>query len=147
MDGVHVSAAGEVDDGGNVQISAQRALIFSDEISLVGLGAEQAVGVLVGVHRYGVQAQVVTGPEHTNGNLSPVGYQHLVEFVVFHVRRSILSVIKSFKLLTEQKGRPPPAHRAAPSGGESQFISNYIHYNVHRSCLQAFLGHIAKLGR
>ena len=73
MDGIDATALGQVDDGGNVQISAQGGLIFTNQISLVGLGAELAAGVFVGIHGNGVQIKVVTGTENTDGNLAAVG--------------------------------------------------------------------------
>ena len=91
---VHPPAAGQVDDTRDIQISAQRALIFADQIGLVRLGAEQAVGVLVGVHGHRVQPQVVAGPENADGNLAAVGGQNFVERAYCH-RRSILSISDS----------------------------------------------------
>ena len=84
VDGVHVAALGQVDDGGNIQVGPQGALVLADEVGLVGPGAEEAVGVLVGVHGHRVQPQVVAGPENADGNLAPVGGQHLVEFALCH---------------------------------------------------------------
>ena len=72
MDGIDATALGQVDDGGNVQISAQGRLVFTDQISLVGFGAEQAAGVLVGVHGNGVQIQVIAGAENADGDLAAV---------------------------------------------------------------------------
>ena len=79
VDGVHAPALGKVDDAGDVQIGTQRRLVLADQVGFVGLDAEQAVDVLVGVHRHGVQTQVVAGPENADGDLAAVGGQNFVE--------------------------------------------------------------------
>ena len=84
VDGVHVAAAGQIDDGGDVQIGPQGGLVLTDEIGLVRLGAEEGKGILVGVHGHRVQAQIVAGPEHADGDLAPVSHQDLVKFAFRH---------------------------------------------------------------
>ena len=61
---------------GNVQIGTQRRLFLADQVGFVRLGAEQAVDILVGVHRHGVQSQVITGPEDANGDFAAVSGQN-----------------------------------------------------------------------
>ena len=84
VDGVHVAAAGQIDDGGDIQIGAQGGLVLTDEIGLVRLGAEEGKGVLVGVHGHRVQAQIVAGPEHADGDLAPVCHQDFVKLAFRH---------------------------------------------------------------
>ena len=84
VDGVHAPALGQVDDGRNVQIGPQRRLVFADKIGLIGLGAEKAVRVLVGVHSHRVEAQVVASAENTNGDFSAICDQNLVEAAFCH---------------------------------------------------------------
>ena len=72
MDGINTAALGQVDDGGDVQVSTQRRLVFTNQISLVSLGTEHTVGVFVGVHGNGMQTQVITGAENTDRDLAAV---------------------------------------------------------------------------
>ena len=91
MNGVHVAPLGQVDDGVDVQIGAQRAFVFADQISLVGPGAEEREGVLVGVDGHGVQAQVVACTENSDGDLTAIGDEDFSEAGFSH-RASVLSV-------------------------------------------------------
>ena len=84
VDGIHVAALGQVNDAVNVQIGPQGGLVLADKVGLVRLGAEEGEGVLVGVHGHRVQAQVVAGPEHPDGDLAPVGHQDFVELFFRH---------------------------------------------------------------
>ena len=77
VDGVGPVLLGQVDDAGDVQIGAQGALVLADQIGLIRGGAEQAVGILVGIDGDGLKTQVVAGPEHPHGDLAPVGHQNL----------------------------------------------------------------------
>ena len=79
MDGVDAAALGQVDDLGNVEIRTQRALVFTDEIRLVGAGAEQTQFVFLGVHGHGVDAEVIARAEDTHRDLAAVGGKDLVE--------------------------------------------------------------------
>ena len=91
MNGVHVAPLGQGDDGVDVQIGAQRAFVFADQISLVGPGAEEREGVLVGVDGHGVQAQVVACTENSDGDLTAIGDEDFSEAGFSH-RASVLSV-------------------------------------------------------
>ena len=79
VDGVHLPALGQVDDARDVQIGAQGGFALADAVGLVGPGAEQGEGVLVGVHGHGAQSQVVTGAEDADGDLTAVCSQDLFE--------------------------------------------------------------------
>ena len=76
VDSVHPPAFRQVDNARNVQIGPQRRLIFADQVGFIRLDAEQAVDILVGVHRHGVQSQVITGPEDANGDFAAVSGQN-----------------------------------------------------------------------
>ena len=79
MDGVDAAALGQVDDLGDVEIRTQRALVFTDEIRLVGAGAEQTQFVFLGVHGHGVDTEVIARAEDTHRDLAAVGGKDLVE--------------------------------------------------------------------
>ena len=79
MDGVDAAALGQIDDLGNVKIRTQRALVFTDEIRLVGAGAEQTQFVFLGVHGHGVDTEVIARAEDTHRDLAAVGGKDLVE--------------------------------------------------------------------
>ncbi len=81
MDSVHASPLGQIDDAGDIQISPQGGFVLPDQVGLVGLGAEERIGVLIGIHGHRVQPQVITGPENPDGDLPPVGHQYLLEVV------------------------------------------------------------------
>ena len=70
MDGGDATAAGKADDAGDIQICAQRGLLLPHQIRLVRLGAEQRIGILVGIDGHGMEAQIVTGAENTHA-ISP----------------------------------------------------------------------------
>ena len=72
-------ALGQVDDARDIQVGSQGGFALTDAVGLVGPGAEQGEGILVGVHGHGAQAQVVTGAEDADGNLSAVCSQDLLE--------------------------------------------------------------------
>ena len=84
MDGIHVAPLGQIDDGGDVQIGAQGGLVLADQIGLVRTGAEQTVGVLIGIDGHGVQAQIVAGAEHADGDLAAVGHKYFSKGVLCH---------------------------------------------------------------
>ena len=97
VDGVHMAALGQVDDGGNIQIGAQGAQLFTHLVGFVGLGAEQAVGILFGIHRHSAQIQVRAGAEHTDGDLAAVGHQNFLDRML----------AQSYRLLSVCAGRFP----------------------------------------
>ena len=90
MDGVHLAAFGEIDDGRDVQISGQRAFVFPDPVGFVRARAVQAVGILLGIDRNRAQVQVITGPENALRNLAAVGHEDFFKLPDFH-GRSVLS--------------------------------------------------------
>ena len=79
VDGVGAVLFGQMDDAGNIQISAQRAFVLTNQVGLVGRCAEQAVSIFIGIDGDGLQAQIVAGTENTHGDLAAVGYQHLLK--------------------------------------------------------------------
>ena len=79
VDGVHAAALGEVDDFRDVEICAQRALVFADQVRLVGLRAEQTEGVLLGVHGDGMDTEIIAGAEDAHRDLAAVGGQNFVK--------------------------------------------------------------------
>ena len=79
MDGGDAPALGQADDAGDVQIRAQRGLLFAHQVRLVRLGAEQGIGIFVGIDGYGMEAQIVAGPENAHRDLAAVGNQHLFQ--------------------------------------------------------------------
>ena len=83
VDGVHVAAAGQIDDGGDVQIGPQGGLVLTDEIGLVRLGAEQREFILLGIDGDGTHIGVKAGTEDADRNLSTVCHQYLAD-LFFH---------------------------------------------------------------
>ena len=79
MDGGDAPALGKADDAGNVQIRAQGGLFLAHQIGFVRLGAEQGIGIFVGIDGYGMEAQIVAGAENTHRDLAAVGHQHLLQ--------------------------------------------------------------------
>ena len=86
VDGVHAPALGQVDDLADVQVGPQGAVLLADEVGLVGLGAEEAQGILLGVHGHGVEPQVIAGPEDADGDLAPVGGEDFLKAACWHGR-------------------------------------------------------------
>ena len=84
MDGGNTTALGQSDDAGDVQIRPQRGFLLPHQIRLVRLGAEQRIGVLIGVDGHRVDAQIVAGTENADGNFATVGHQHLLDFFGLH---------------------------------------------------------------
>ena len=84
VDGVHMAALGQIDDGGNVQIGTQGAQLLIHLIGFVRLGTEQAVGIFFGIHGHGAQIQISAGAEHTDGDLAAVGDQDLFDRMFGH---------------------------------------------------------------
>ena len=71
----------QVDDAGNIQISAQRRLVLTDQVSLIRLNAEQAVRILVRVHGQSADTQVIARAEDTDCDLTAVRSQYFFEFL------------------------------------------------------------------
>ena len=79
VDGVRTVLFGQGDDPGDVQIGTQGADVLADQVGLIGRGAEETVGIFVGVDGNGLQSQVMAGPEDAHGDLTAVGHQDLFE--------------------------------------------------------------------
>ena len=79
MDGICPMLFGKANDPVDIQIGPQRAFILANEIGLIRRCAEQTVCIFIGVDRYGLQPQIVAGPEDPHGNLAPVCHQDLFE--------------------------------------------------------------------
>ncbi len=92
VDGVHAAALGQIDDGGNVQIHAERRVVFADEIGLVRTGAEQAHGVFLGVDGHGMQAEVIAGAENAYSDLAAVGDEYLGKCSFIHAVASFSQI-------------------------------------------------------
>ena len=97
MDGGDASTLGKADDAGNVQICAQRGLFLAHQIGFVRLGAEQGIGIFVGIDSHGVKAQVVAGAENAHRDLTAVGYQHLLQLCDL-LHTVLLSLLMKSKL-------------------------------------------------
>ena len=93
MDGGDAPAAGKADDAGDVQISAQGRLLLTHQIRLVRLGAEQRIGILVGIDGHGMKPQIVAGAENTHRDLAPVGDQYLFKLCDLHKPVSLLPAV------------------------------------------------------
>ena len=89
MDRVYAAALCQVDNRRNVQISANRALIFANEIGFVCMGTELTAGILVGVHCHGMESQVIACPENSNGNFTTVCSQNLIKGFLCHMITSL----------------------------------------------------------
>src|SRR6185312_6672017 len=61
------------------EVRADRVADRADLVRLVGLGAVQGVAVLVREDRHRGDAELVRGAERPDGDLTPVGDQHLAE--------------------------------------------------------------------
>ena len=79
VNGVHVVVLGDLDDGGDVQIGIDGALLRVQGIGFVGQGAEHGVLIFLGVDGHGGDAQLVESPENTDGDLTAVGHQNSLE--------------------------------------------------------------------
>ena len=90
MDGVGAVLLGQLNDAGDVQIGPQGTLIFADQIGFVGGCAENAVRILIGIDRDGLQAQIVTGTEDPHCNLAAVCHQHFFEHFAHKVSSSFI---------------------------------------------------------
>ena len=79
VDGVHVVVLGDLDDGGDIQISVNRTLFRVQGVSLVRQGAEHGVLVFFGIDGHRGDAQLVQSPEYTDGDLATVCHQNSLE--------------------------------------------------------------------
>ena len=75
MDEVHASFHGEGDDAGDVEVSADGAFVFADEIRFIGLEAVDAEAVFLRVNGDGAQAQFGGGAKDADGNLAAIGHE------------------------------------------------------------------------
>ena len=79
VDGVRPGLAGRADDLGDVEVRPDRVPALADQVGLVGLDAVDRVAVLVGVDGDRLRAELVRGAEGPDGDLTPVGDEHLGE--------------------------------------------------------------------
>ena len=112
VDGVHIAALRQIDDAWDIQISAQGRFVLADEVGLVRLGAEQAVGVLVGIHGHRVQPQVVAGPEHADGDFAAIRNQDFVKLAFRHAVVSFPS-LSEFRVSRRSGGYRRSRHTLA----------------------------------
>ena len=103
MDSVHITAFGQVDNGGNVQIGTKRPEGVGHLIGFVRLSAEEAVGILFGIHGHRADIEVRAGAEHADGNFAAVGHQNLLDRVFGHIIFSF--IIKSPPRPFPRRGR------------------------------------------
>ncbi len=88
VDGVDVVLLGQRDEGGDVEVGADRFTGPADEVRLVGLEAVQGEAVLVGVDGDGANAEFVGGAKDADGDLAAVGGEQLVHGYLFSAARS-----------------------------------------------------------
>ena len=119
VDGGHAAALGQTDDAGNIQIGTQRGLLLADQIGLVGSGAEEGVGVLVGVDGNRVQAQIVAGAENTHCDLAAVGHQNFFDLGGVHEDGSLLSFTQKWVGIPEFHNIYYTCSGGIPSGGKT----------------------------
>ena len=110
---------GQTDDAGNIQIGTQRGLLLADQIGLVGSGAEEGVGVLVGVDGNRVQAQIVAGAENTHCDLAAVGHQNFFDLGGVHEDGSLLSFTQKWVGIPEFHNIYYTCSGGVPSGGKT----------------------------
>ena len=79
VDGVGARPAGRLHHLVDGEVRADRVADLADLVRLVGLGAVQGVAVLVREDRHRGDAELVRGAERPDGDLTPVGDQHLAE--------------------------------------------------------------------
>ena len=79
VDGIHIVVLGNLQNGGDVQIGVDGALLRVQGIGFVRQGAEHGVLVFLGVDGYRGDAQLVERPEHADGDLSAVCHQYSLE--------------------------------------------------------------------
>ena len=79
VDRVGARPAGRLDHLVDREVRADRVARLADLVRLVGLRAVQGVAVLVREDRHRGDAELVGGAERADGDLTPVGDQHLAE--------------------------------------------------------------------
>ena len=83
----------QLDDPGDVQISAERAFILADQVRLIRCRTESRVSILIGIDRNSLQAKIVTGAEDTHRDLTAVCNQDF--FKLRHCPSLLISTITS----------------------------------------------------
>ena len=78
MDGLRTGFPGRRDDGVAAQVAVRRARP-ADQVGLVGLAYVLGIGVRLGVHRDGADAESTAGTDDTAGDLAAVGDQDFRE--------------------------------------------------------------------
>ena len=79
VDGIDVVVLGDLDDGGDIQISVNRAAFGVQGVGFVGQVTESGVLVFLGVNGNGGNVQLVESTEYTDGDLAAVGDQNALE--------------------------------------------------------------------
>ena len=82
MNGLDLAALGKRNDLVDGQVSPQRAPVFSDEIGFVRLCTKQSQCIFLGVNGKCADAQVMTGTENADGNLSAICRHHFVKSIL-----------------------------------------------------------------
>ncbi len=77
----------QVDNRGDVEISAQRALVLANKVRFVRVGPEKAQGVLVGVHGDRVEPQVEARAEYSDRDLAAVCREDFNNFMLGYDKR------------------------------------------------------------
>ena len=90
IDRVRAGFLGGPDDLGDIEVGAYRMSALADHVRLIGLDPVDSVAVLVGVHRDGLDAQLICSSEGPDSDLTAVGDQHLGEHVIESIERLLL---------------------------------------------------------
>ena len=90
----------KLDDPGNVQISAQRAFVLTDQVRLVRCRTESRIGILIGIDRDRLQSEIVTGAEDAHRDLTAVCNQDFFKF-----RHSSLLINKYYYIRHRRPGQ------------------------------------------
>jgi len=78
MDGLGAGDLGRCDHLGNVQVGLRRGR-GADADFLVGEADMEGVAVGLGIDRHGLDAHLLAGQDHPEGDLAPVGDEDLLE--------------------------------------------------------------------
>ena len=79
MDGVYIMLMGDAHNIFNIQISLYRAFAPAYQVRFIGFVAMQGQSIFLGKNRNGTNTQLVTGAEHADGDLAPVGNQNRID--------------------------------------------------------------------
>ena len=79
MDGVYIMFMGDAHNIFNIQISLYRALAPAYQVCFIGFVAMQGQSIFLGKNRNSTNTQLVTGAEHADGDLAPVGNQNRID--------------------------------------------------------------------